>query len=76
MVENRIRIRPNKDFPENSHFEWIMYINDEPQPINNFYFDCPCYSSLTNDEKQPTIIVLASEVVITEDLGKKLVNLK
>lgn len=76
MVNNKIKIRPNSDFPQKSHFEWIMYINDEPQPINNFYFDCPCYSDLNDDKTQPTIIILASEVVVTEDLGKKLVNIK
>lgn len=76
MVQNRIKFHPNEDFPQKSQYEWIMWMNDVPEPINNFYFECPCYSALSEDHTQPTIIVIASEVVITEDLGKKLVNLK
>ena len=76
MVQKHIKIQPNQDFPEKSQYEWIMYMNDTPELINNFYFECPCYSALNEDKTKPTIIVLASEVLITEDLGKKLVNLK
>lgn len=73
---NKIEIHPNLDFPHESQFEWLMYMNGEAQGINNFYFECPCYSALDDDKRNPIIIIIASEVIITEELGKKLVNLK
>lgn len=73
---NKIEIHPNLDFPHESKYEWIMYMNGVAQEINNFYFECPCYSALDTQGILPIIIILASEVVVTEELNKKLVNLK